>query len=141
MFKAIKISALVSFILLTSGLLFKNQHFLGANVIFILGVAAGVLASILIISTYLGKLTSGLEKFNIIFTSAVLAVVLLSFLFKIMYWPGAAKLIWVADIGIIISAVLFLVDGYFEKDRNKSILKILTMFFILFIFMLIVVMS
>lgn len=139
MIKIIKISALVSSILLASGIFFKSQHWMGANVIFIAGAVAGVLAAVLIISSYTGNLTSGLEKINIIFTSAAIVVVLLGFLFKIMHWPGAAKLIWIADIGLVISGVLFLVDGFKEKDPTKSILKIMTMFFILFLLMLIVV--
>jgi len=102
------------------------------------GVAAGVLTAILMISSFVGKLTSGLEKFNIIFSSLAIAVILLAFLFKIMHWPGAAKLIWAADIGIVLSGILFLIDGIREKDPVKSILKILAMFFILFLLMLIV---
>jgi len=138
MIKMIKIGALVAGILLTSGIIFKSQHLMGANVIFMAGVAAGVLTAILMISSFVGKLTSGLEKFNIIFSSLAIAVILLAFLFKIMHWPGAAKLIWAADIGIVLSGILFLIDGIREKDPVKSILKILAMFFILFLLMLIV---
>lgn len=138
MIKTIKISALISSILLVSGVLFKSQHFLGANVIFIIGAAVGVLTAILMISSFIGNLSSGLEKFNIIFASSAVIIVLLGFLFKIMHWPGAAKLIWIADLGIAISGILFLVDGLREKDPAKSVLKIITMFFIFFLLMLIV---
>ena len=140
MIKLIKISALVATILLMSGILFKNQHWMGANAILITGVAAGVLSAVFMIASFVGKLTSGLEKFNIIFTSLAIIFVLLAFLFKIMHWPGAAKLIWAADIGITISVILFLSDGIREKDPVKSGLKIITMFFILFLFMLIMIM-
>jgi len=139
MIKTIKISALVTSILLTGGILFKSQHLMGANAIFIIGSAAGVLTAALIIRLLVGKLTSGLEKFSIIFSSLTVIVVLLSFLFKVMHWPGAAKLIWIADLGLILSGVLFLVDGIREKDPVRSILKIMTMFFILFLLMLIAV--
>jgi hypothetical protein len=93
------------------------------------------------ISLFSGKHTSSLEKFNFIFSSVTIAIVLLSFLFKIMHWPGAAKLIWLSDLAIVTSGVLFLVDGIREKDPVRSILKILIMFFILFLFMLIVTIS
>ena len=139
MIKVIKISALVASILLASGIIFKSQHLLGANAIFTTGVVAGVITAILMVSFLVGKPLSGLEKFNYIFSSLIVAIVLLSFLFKIMHWPGAAKLIWAADIGLVISGILFLVDGFREKDPTKSILKILAMFFILFLLMLIVV--
>ncbi len=45
MIKVIKISALVASILLASGIFFKSQHFLGANALFITGVATGILYS------------------------------------------------------------------------------------------------
>jgi len=139
MIRTIKISALVASILLASSVIFKSQHLMGANVIFMIGTAVGVLTAILMVSFFIKSLSSGLEKFNILFSSIIVAIVLLSFLFKLMHWPGAAKLIWIADLGILISGVLFLVDGFREKDPVKSVYKILTMFFILFLLMLIVV--
>lgn len=138
MIKMIKISALVASILLIVGILFKNQHWIGANVIFTVGVAAGVFSAIVMVSSYAGKLTSGLEKVTILFSSLAIAIVLLGFLFKVMHWPGAIKLIWMADLAIIISGILFLVDGIREKDPVKSSLKIISMFFILFLLLLIV---
>ncbi len=136
--KMIKISALVSCILLLLGVFFKTQHWMGANVIFITGVAAGVFSAVVMISSFIGNLTSGLEKFNILFSSLVISIALLGFLFKVMHWPGAAKLVWLADVGIVLSGILFLVDGIREKDPVKSTLKIMTMFFILFLLLLIV---
>lgn len=141
MIKTIKISALVASILLASGILFKSQHLAGAHVIFMIGTAVGVLTAIFMVSFFIKSLSPALEKFNIIFSSIIIAVVLLSFLFKVMHWPGAAKLIWLADLGLLISGVLFLVDGFREKDPVKSVYKILTMFFILFLLMLIVLVS
>lgn len=141
MIRMIKIGALVTSILLASGIFFKSQHLMGANIIFMVGTAAGIFTAILMVSLFFGKISSGLEKFNIIFTSLAVIIVLLSYLFKVMHWPGAAKLIWVADLGLIVSGVLFLIDGFREKDPIKSVLKILTMFFILLLLMLIVVVS
>ena len=141
MIRTIKISALVASILLASSVIFKSQHLMGANVIFMIGTTVGVLTAILMVSFFIKSLSSGLEKFNILFSSIIVAIVLLSFLFKLMHWPGAAKLIWIADLGILISGVLFLVDGFREKDPVKSVYKILTMFSILFLLMLIVVTS
>ena len=114
---------------------------MGANVIFIIGAAAGVITASLMISYLVGKPTSGLEKFSLIFSSLTVIVVLLGFLFKVMHWPGAAKLIWIADLGLVLSGILFLVDGMREKDQVKSILKIMTMFFILFLLMLIALLA
>lgn len=141
MFKTIKISALVSSILLIGGMLFKNQHLMGANVIFMAGVAAGVFAVLLTIPFLAGKGTSRLERVTLIFASATIALALLGFLFKVLHWPGAAKLIWVADLGIVVSGILFLIDGMMEKDPARSVLKIVAMFFLLLLLMLILVTS
>lgn len=138
MIKIVKVSALVSTILLASGMIFKSQHLLGANVIFTTGAIAGVICAILMISFLFGKSTSGLERISLIVTSITIVLVLLGSLFKVMHWPGAAMLIWIADLGIVFSGILFLVDGYLEKDPTRSIMKIITMFFILFLLMLIV---
>jgi len=135
--KIIKISALVATILLISGMIFKTQNWPGADIIFMTGVTTGILSAVFIISAFVGKLTSGLEKFNIIFSSLAIAIVLLTALFKIMHWPGAARLVWVADIGIGLSGLLFLLDGIREKDPVKSSLKIMVMFFLLLLLMLI----
>jgi len=141
MIKSIKISSVVASFLLACGVFFKSQHLIGAHVIFMVGAAVGVITVILIISIFFGRLTTGIEKFNLIFASITIVLVLLSFLFKVMHWPGAAKLIWIADIGILVSGILFLVDGLMEKDLVKSVLKIITMFFILLLLMLIVLIS
>lgn len=141
MIKTIKISTLISTILLMSGIIFKSQHLMGAHAIFITGVAVAVFSAILIISFYAGKLPLSFERFNIIFSALVIIIVLLAFLFKIMHWPGAAKLIWVSDLVIAICALLFLIDGLREKDTEKSVLKIIGMFFILFLLLLIMLMK
>jgi hypothetical protein len=138
MTKMIKMSSLVAMVLLLGGMLFKNQHWPGADALLIAGVASGIFSAIFMISSFAGKLTSGLEKINIIFSSLTIAVVLLTFVFKVLHWPGAAKLVWIADIGIALSALLFLIDGIREKDPLKSGLKIMAMFFLLFLLMLIV---
>lgn len=131
-------SSLIAMVMLLGGMLFKNQHWPGADVLLIAGGASGVFTAIFMITSFAGKHTSGLEKINIIFSSLTIAVVLLSFVFKVLHWPGAAKLVWIADIGIGLSALLFLIDGIREKDPLKSGQKIMSMFFLLFLLMLIV---
>ncbi len=137
MIKMIKISASAASVLLVLGMVFKSQHLMGANAIFTIGVFAGVFTTIMIMVSNAGKFITGLERFNITFSSLAIAIIFLAFLFKVMHWPGAAKLIWVADVGLIVTGILFLVDGVKEKDPTKSSLKIMTVFFILFLLLLI----
>lgn len=141
MTKLIKISALVSFILIICGMLFKTQHWPGADILFIAGTGSGVLSAFFLISSFVGKISSGLEKVNIIIASIAFALAMLAFVFKVMHWPGAEKIVWGADIGIALSAILFLIDGIMEKDAVKSGLKLISMFFLLFLLMLIVLLS
>jgi len=114
---------------------------MGADILFTTGAFAGVATAMLILSFFVKQGISSLEQFNFIFASFTAAAVLLGFLFKVMHWPGAAKLIWVADIGIVLSGILLLVDGIREKDPVRSMWKILMMFFILFLFLLILLVA
>jgi hypothetical protein len=138
MTKTIKISAFVAAILLLIGTFFKISHWPGANVILSVATAAGILCFLLIIAAYLKKLTTGFEQFNGIFASLVVIIGLLTFTFKILHWPGAGILVWIADIGILLSAVSFLIDGFQDKDEYKSSLKIIAGFFILLLALVIV---
>ena len=134
MTKLIKIDALVSIALLIIGTLFKVNHYPGANIILIIGVAASVLAFALTISSTSMHL-KGFEKFNIIFSALVLIVISLAFVFKLNHWPGAAKLIWVGDIAILLACISFLVDTMLEKAPERWNIKLLTTFFILFLWL------
>lgn len=131
MIKTIKISAFIAALLFLIGTFFKTSHWPGASVLLVVGTVAGLLSFVAIISLLLGNLTSGFEQFNGISASLVLILSFFAFLFKSLHWPGAAKLIWIADIGILFSAVFFLVDGLREKDRLKYAFKLITGFFIL----------
>ena len=133
MTKSIKITTLIASVLLLIGTLFKISHWPGANILIIIGAAISVLLFILLIFTVPGKLSKGFEQFNLIFASLTIIVALLAFVFKVLHLSGAAILIWIADIGILLSAAFFLIDGMQEKDTAKWIIKIIAGFFILFL--------
>jgi hypothetical protein len=134
MTKFIKIDAAVSLALLLAGTLFKVNHYPGANIILIVGVAAAVLALALMISSTLMHL-KGFEKFNVIFSAFVLIIISIAFAFKLNHWPGAAKLIWIGDIAIILACVSFLIDTMMEKAVEKWNIKLIATFFILFLWL------
>ena len=131
MTKIIKIIAAVASILLLAGTFFKTSHWPGANVLIVVGSAAGILLFLLLIYAYLGKLATGFGQFTGILSSLALIVSLLAFVFKLLHWPGAGKLIWIADIGIFLAGAFLLSDGIREDDAPKSALKIIAGFFIL----------
>ena len=86
----------------------------------------------------MGKLATGFERFNGIFVSLALVVSLLAIMFKVMHWPGAAKIIWIADIAILLSGIFFLIDALLEKDLAKWRLKVIAMFFVILVFLVVV---
>jgi len=137
MTKTIKINAIIAPVLLITGTFLKTTHSPGANVVLVFGAAAGIMLFILLITSLAGKFPSRFEKFNGILASLTLIIALLAFIFKVMHWPGAAKLIWIADIGILLTGILFLVESWREKDPFKLSMKIITVFFILLLFLVI----
>jgi len=138
MTKSIKISALATAILILIGTFFKISHWPGANVILTVGLAAGIFTFVMMISRFSGKLATGFGQFNGIFASLAVIIGLLAFIFKLLHWPGAGILIWIADIGIMLSSVFFLIDGIRDTDEYRSSLKIIAGFFILLLALVVV---
>ena len=133
-----KIFALVSSVLILIGTLFKISHWPGANVIMSIGLAMSMLLFLLLVTVFFKKLVTGFGQFNGIFSSIVIIIALLAFIFKLLHWPGAEKLVWIADIGILLASVSFLIDGLRDEDKYTSALKIIAGFFILILALVIV---
>lgn len=129
--KTIKIDVVIATLLLVVGSIFKHNHYPGANIMLGVGAAAGVLLFILLLWKMPVKEFTGLEITTVSVSSVALIFTFLAFAFKILHWPGAAKLVWIADIGIILSAVLFFIDMLREKEPLKLRLKAIAFFFIL----------
>jgi hypothetical protein len=138
MIKSIKYASVISAMLLLVGIFFKTMHWTGANILLSAGAFAGILFLISMIASVPAKLAAGFGKVNIVITSLILIIALLAFAFMIMHWPGAAKLIWFADLGILVAVVILLIDAFLEKDAAKWSMKLIAAFFALIL--LIVVM-
>jgi len=138
MIKTIRITSIISFVLLLIGLSFKTMHWPGANVLLTSGTAAGILLFIALLAGIPANLSGGMEKLSVIIASLTLIVALFAFLFKSLHWPGANILIRIADIGILFSAVTFLIDGLREKEARIMGLKIIAAFFALFLLLVII---
>ena len=141
MTKLIRISSIVAAVLLLAGTFFKVNHYPGANVLLMVASAAGILLFVSFISSLPAKLSGGYEKFSIIFSSVAIIIAFLAFLFKLNHYPGAAKLIWAADIGILLSAIILLVDGVLEKNHAKMGMKFIASFFAFFLLLIIYLMT
>lgn len=138
MTRTTKIIALVAAVLILIGTLFKISHWPGANVILSVGLATSMLLFLSLVTVFLKKLVTGFGQFNGIFSSIIVMIALLAFIFKLLHWPGAGKLVWIADIGIVLASVSFLVDGLRDEDKYTSALKIIAGFFILILALVIV---
>ena len=128
-------------VLLLVATYFKTMHWPGANVLLTVGGVAGILVFVILAATFQSKLTGKLEKVSVNVAALTLIVSFLAFLFKVLHWPGAAKLIWAADIGILLSAIVLLIDGYFEQKHDKWALKIIAAFFAILLLLIIYLVS
>ena len=135
--KFTKISSIVAAVLLLTGTIFKLSHWPGANIILTVGAAAGAMIFILIAANTPASIKTSFAKVSFVVGSLTIIFALLAFVFKLLHWPGAGILIWIADIGILLSAVVFLIDGYLEKDPVRGGLKTLIAFFALMIFLVV----
>ena len=140
MIKTIKITLIITTVLLLIGLFFKTMHWPGANIMLLCGTAAGILFFVTLLSGIPSKLSGGMEKLSVIFASLTLIVGLVAFLFKTLHWPGAGILIWIADIGLLFSTIAFLIDGLLEKELRIMGLKFIAAFFALLLLMIIILM-
>ena len=136
MTKTIKSIAVASVLISLIGGLFKLSHWPGADVLLTTGFAAAILFLVLLLVSLRGKGAGGFEQFTGMFAAVVVIIVYLAFIFKLLHLAGAAKLIWVSDLGLLLACLFFLADGFLEKDHAKSGLKFLITFVILFVFLL-----
>jgi hypothetical protein len=140
MIKTIRITSIITFVMLLFGLLFKTMHWPGANVLLTCGTATGILLFIAILAGILPKLSGWMEKLSVIIASLTLIFALLALVFKSLHWPGANIFIWTADTGLFLSSIALLIDGLLEKESRILGLKIIAAFFAL-LFALIVILS
>ncbi len=141
MTKFLKGTALASSVILLMGAFFKRAHWYGANALMVTGIAAGIILFILLISSFRGKGPGGFEQYTRIIAAITIIVVLLAFLFKLLHLAGAAKVIWVADIGILLSFLFLIVDSVLEKDPAKQYLKLIAAFFALLLILMILLLG
>ncbi len=128
-----KISKIIAFIvalLIFTGAIFKTNHWPGANIILVVGSSSGIILFLSLLTLCFRKLTTGFGRFNIIFSTLIVVTALLTYMFKLLHWPGAAKMGWITEMGIIAASLVFLVDGILDNDKYTGTIKIIAGFFI-----------
>jgi hypothetical protein len=128
----------ISVILFIIGVFFKLSHFAGASII--LTVAGLGLLAFFIVYMLIGikPLTTGIGKSAGVAGGVMMCLIVAAFTFKAMHWAGANILLWISQIGLLVTSVLLIIDSIIEKDQEKQSIKTLfaftlvTLTFILF---------
>lgn len=126
--------SLISAIIFFAGIVFKNFHWPGAGILITLGALVGIVFLLMFLVKGTPLLKSGLEKSNGIIVTVTMAVILVSFTFKVQHWPGAGILFIVSHIILFISVIFAFIDAFTEADKTRQSIKVLIAF-IYFIFM------
>lgn len=117
--KLMKISGLVAPIMLAFGALFKIEHWPGAGIMLVLGffllsvvfLPSAIYVSYKEVSNQTKKLAHLMGFFGTFFLS-------LSFLFKIMHWPGTGILLL---LGAVLTCLVFLPIVIYHRFKDKEI--------------------
>lgn len=118
--KLSKILGLTGFILFLGGVVFKDLHYPGANILIVVGSAIGIfyfISSLFVKENIEGNKTSLLNSY---FTSIAMIFSQLAFVFKTLHWPGGGPLLAVSCILFFIMAIL-LVITISTNDGDKFI--------------------
>jgi hypothetical protein len=127
--KTKQILNILVFLLAIIGVFFKMMHWPGAGII--LTVTVLLILILLITHVSVENQGAGLSSFLNYFITDALAVFFLTFLFKVMHWPGAGILAGLSSLLVlIISGVLV----FSKKEGNVS--KEYVLMFFIFLFML-----
>lgn len=110
------------------GVLFKMMHWPGANWMLLIGIAVLglVFLPLLLIYQYGSDIDKKAKRINII---AIISgmIYLYGFLSKMMHWPGAAILLSVGSLGIVL---LFIPSYTFYHYKNEKYIKLSYIYFI-----------
>jgi hypothetical protein len=125
----------ISVIILIVGMIFKQNHLAGANILQCVG-SLGILAFFIVYMVIgLKPLAAGLEKSVGVAGAVTMCLVVVGLAFRIMHWPYASLLVWISQLGLLITSILLIIDSITEKDKTKQSIKTL------FAFMLVVLTS
>ena len=128
----------ISVILFIVGIFMKVSHIKFASIV--LSVSVLGLSAFFIIYMLIGikPLSTGIGKSVGVAGGIMMCLILVAFLFKTQHWPGANILLWLSQIGLLVTSVILIIDSIVEKDQEKQSIKTLfaftlaTLTFILF---------
>jgi heme/copper-type cytochrome/quinol oxidase subunit 2 len=104
-----------------AGIIFKSQHWLGANIAIVLGCCLLPLAYG--IPLFIEKNKSAENSFQKFFNIWVLILTFISipFMFKFQHWDGAGIMLIVSEILLVVSIPIFIIRAVKAKDSLKNL--------------------
>ena len=116
------IIGLISTLLVFIGVIFKIMHWPGANVCLVFG--GGLFAVLYSPLLFLDKskvVKTGLDKYVNVNVMLVMSIVMISFIFKSLHWPGAGIGIYVGNILLIVLIPVLIIRAVKETDAAKKL--------------------
>jgi ABC-type multidrug transport system fused ATPase/permease subunit len=115
-------TGVISTILLLIGILFKTQHWPLSGVFMTVSLASFALGyAVLLFMDKSKSAQTGIDKFANVMVLLTMIIVSISFLFKIMHWPGAGYGIYAAHIILIAMIVVLYIQGSKQTDPVKKL--------------------
>jgi hypothetical protein len=116
------LTGVISTILLLIGIFFKTQHWPLSGVLMTVSLVSFALGyAVLLFMDKSKTVQTGIDKFANVMVMLTMIIVSISFLFKIMHWPGAGIGIWAAHIILIVMIVVLYVQGSKQTDPVKKL--------------------
>ena len=116
------LTGVISTILLLIGIFFKTQHWPLSGVFMTVSLVSFALGyAVLLFMDKSKTAQTGIDKFANVMVMLTMIIVSISFLFKIMHWPGAGYGIYAAHIILIAMIVVLYVQGSKQTDPVKKL--------------------
>jgi hypothetical protein len=116
------LTGVISTILLLIGIFFKTQHWPLSGVLMTVSLVSFALGYAVLLFMDKNKTAqTGIDKFANVMVMLTMIIVSISFLFKIMHWPGAGIGIWAAHIILIVMIVVLYIQGSKQTDPVKKL--------------------
>ena len=111
------LTGVISTILLLIGIFFKVQHWPLSGVLMTVSLVSFALGyAVLLFMDKSKTAQTGIDKFANVMVMLTMIIVSISFLFKIMHWPGAGIGIFVAHFILIVMIIVLYIQGSKQTD-------------------------
>jgi len=120
--KTTLVFGLVSSFLLIIGVIMKANHWAGAGIVFFISVVLFALGYSPLLFTDRNKhARSGEQKVVNLASMITMLIVSAAFLFKLMHWPGAGKLVVTGNLILVLFIPVLLIRASKEKDPVRRL--------------------